>query len=83
MKEEKKKKGKEKYCYLTLSLCLPIYQKFPGRNDLSEHPLELFLSCGKWDSVSPAAAAVHNKRRNYLNELICWESTNLEPPCVM
>lgn len=30
--------------------------KFPGKNDLSEQLLELFLSCGKWGFSEPSSS---------------------------
>lgn len=66
-KKMKEKEKKDKYCYLTLSLCLLIYQNFLARMTFQNSLWNYSCPVGNRDSVSPVAAAVHNRMRNYLN----------------
>lgn len=58
---------KDKYCYLTLSLCLLIYQNFLARITFQNSLWNYSSPVGNGNSVGPVAAAVHNKMRNYSN----------------
>lgn len=58
---------KDKYCYLILSLCLLIYQNFLARIIFQNSLWNYSSPVGNGNSVSPVAAAVHNKMRNYPN----------------
>lgn len=53
---EREREERQILLSVTQSPCLLIYQKFPGKNDLLEQPLELFLSCGKWEFSKPSSS---------------------------
>lgn len=64
-KKMKEKGKKDKYCYL--SLCLLIYQNFLARMTFQNSLWNYSFPVGNGDSVSPVAAAIHDKMRNYPN----------------